>query len=127
VNNTVLYVEDNEDNIVLVQRILKLRPHISLLIATTGERGLQMARDWRPGLILLDRRLPDIRGEEVIGQLKASAITATIPVVVLSGDSAIAELVIELGADEFLPKPFDLKELLKTVDRFCGPSESPSQ
>jgi DNA-binding response OmpR family regulator len=120
--DTVLYVEDDDTNIHLVTRILKRRTAIDLVIATCGHHGLQLAHDIAPRLILLDRRLPDIPGNEVLRQLKASTRTAMIPVVVLSGDSDpehTTEL-LHLGASAFLPKPFDVLKLLAIVDRFCG-------
>jgi CheY-like chemotaxis protein len=85
--DTVLYVEDNDDNIHLVKRILKRRTTVDLVVATTGRQGLQLAQDTLPRLILLDRRLPDIHGNEVLRQLKSSTLTANIPVVMLSGDT----------------------------------------
>jgi CheY-like chemotaxis protein len=123
VKSTVLYVEDNVANIRLVERILQLRPDVSLLVATTGQAGLQVATESLPTLILLDRRLPDMLGDEVIVKLKASTLTAAIPIVVFSGDSRSSEIaaVLDIGADEFLPKPFDLDDFLHMVDRFCAP------
>jgi CheY-like chemotaxis protein len=121
-NDTVLYVEDNDDNIVLVERILRRRPEVELEVAKTGAEGLRLARDTAPNLILLDRRLPDMLGTEVLRQLKAAADTSAIPVVVLSGDSAAdhADEVLHLGASEFLPKPFELSQFLAMIDRFCA-------
>jgi len=122
---TVLCIEDDELNIRLIERVLKLRPGVSLLAAASGEQGLRIAHDRLPSLILLDRRLPDRRGVDVLRELKSTAETAHIPVVVLSGDSdrtAVAEI-LELGAEEFVSKPYDVDELLRVVDRFCGSNE----
>jgi DNA-binding response OmpR family regulator len=120
---TVLYVEDNEDNARLVERILKRRPHVDLIVAVTGQAGLDRALDATPSLILLDRRLPDMPGNEVLRRLKATSDTAPIPVVMLSGDSASDSggEIRGLGAEEFLAKPFDIHQLLAIVDRFCRP------
>ena len=122
VTHTVLYVEDNDNNIRLVERLLRRRPHIALVIAVNGTEGLRTARDALPTLILLDRRLPDMLGSEVLRQLKTSTATAAIPVVVISGDSGGAEAaeILRLGAEQFLAKPYDLHEFLAMVDRFCG-------
>jgi CheY-like chemotaxis protein len=120
-NNTVLYVEDNDDNIRLVERLLnKRRPGIALIVATSGHDGIRMAQSSTPDLILLDRRLPDMLGDEVLRQLKAAAGTATIPVVVLSGDSATDQAgeTRRLGAVAFLSKPFEFGQLLAIIDRF---------
>ena len=120
--DTVLYVEDDDTNIHMVTRILKRRTNIDLIIATSGHQGLQLAHDTVPRLILLDRRLPDILGNEVLRRLKDSTRTATIPVVMISGDSDSEHTteLLHLGAAAFLPKPFDVRQLLAIVDRFCG-------
>jgi CheY-like chemotaxis protein len=120
-SDTVLYVEDNDDNIRLIQRIMQRRPNVDLVIATTGGQGIRLAREAAPRLILLDRRLPDMLGNEVLRQLNAVLPTSAIPVVVLSGDSASEHTAeaLELGAAEFLAKPFDVSQILSVVDRFC--------
>jgi CheY-like chemotaxis protein len=120
--NTMLYVEDDENNVRLIERILKRRPTIDLVVAASGSEGLRRAQETALRLILLDRRLPDMVGDEVLRQLKASPLTVSIPVVMLSGDTGpdtVAETR-RLGAVEFLPKPFDVLQLLSIVDRFCG-------
>jgi CheY-like chemotaxis protein len=72
-------------------------------------------------LILLDLRLPDMSGEQVLQRLKDSPLTAAIPVVVISGDSGekLVNQLLGLGASAFLGKPFDMRGLLAVVDRFC--------
>jgi CheY-like chemotaxis protein len=120
-NNTVLYVEDNDDNIRLVERLLnKRRPGVALIVATNGTDGVRMARDALPSLILLDRHLPDMLGNEVLRQVKAETGTAAIPVVVLSGDatSEAAAETLRLGAVDFLAKPFEFQQLLAIIDRY---------
>jgi CheY-like chemotaxis protein len=116
-----LYIEDNEDNIRLVARILgRYRAGTELLVAATGQEGVQTAIDAQPGLILLDNRLPDSTGAAVLRQLASTAATAGIPAVILSGDSGqgtVQEL-LDGGAAGFLAKPFTVPELIATVDRF---------
>lgn len=120
---TVLYIEDNEDNIRLVQRIMKRRPAITLAVATNGQHGLQHAQTQPPTLILLDRRLPDMLGDQVLHALKSSPDTARIPAAMISGDDIDANQ-LELDVDEILPKPFDIARLLTIVDRICGDPQS---
>lgn len=120
--HSVLYVEDNEDNVYLIKRVITLRSNVDLVVATTGQEGLRLAQEGAPSLVLLDRRLPDMLGNEVLRRLKAERRTTRIPVVMLSGDSdeeQAAEL-LQLGADEFLAKPFDLTHLLTIIDRCCS-------
>ncbi|MDT4993199.1 MAG: hypothetical protein QOH97_3091 [Actinoplanes sp.] len=119
---TVLYIEDQDDNIVLVQRILKQRPHLDLVTAGTGAEGLRLAQQTRPALILLDRQLPDMLGDDVLMRLKAEDETADAAVVMLSGDTEKSTVAAALaaGAAAFLGKPFDVSELLAVVDRYCA-------
>jgi CheY-like chemotaxis protein len=120
-NGVVLYIDDNQDNILVVQRLLKrARPDIQLHVALTGADGTQAAIDNQPALILLDNRLPDSSGEQILRHLAANPATAAIPVVILSGDSGpvtVNEL-LAAGAADFLAKPFDIHELLAIIGRY---------
>ena len=86
-NHAVLYIEDDDNNISLVEALLRRRPHIELQVAMNGRDGVQAAIDKQPGLILLDNRLPDATGSQVLRELGSTSATAAIPVVVLSSDS----------------------------------------
>jgi CheY-like chemotaxis protein len=120
-NGTVLYVDDNQDNLFLLQRLFKHRcPDVQLHTAMTGRDGIAAAIDHQPILILLDNRLPDVNGEQVLRQLAATPATAAIPVVILSGDSnpvTVNELR-AAGAADFLVKPFDIDQLLAVIGRY---------
>jgi CheY-like chemotaxis protein len=121
VNGVALYIDDNQDNILLVQRLLKRRcPEVQLHTAMTGRDGIRAASDDQPALILLDNRLPDTSGEQVLRQLAATPATAAIPVVILSGDSnpATVNELLAAGAADFLAKPFDIHQLLAIVGRY---------
>jgi CheY-like chemotaxis protein len=120
----VLYIDDNEDNLRLVARILgRYRADTELLVAGTGLDGLRAAIESRPGLILLDNQLPDRGGAEVLQQLASTDVTAQIPVVMLSGDSgqSTVQQLLAGGAAGFLAKPFTVPEFIATLDRFLAP------
>ena len=118
-DHALLYIEDDENNISLVQALLKRRPHIELHVATNGRDGVQAAIDKRPGLILLDNRLPDATGGEVLRKLASATATAAIPVVAFSSDSddIINELLAN-GAVESVAKPFDIHQFMAIIDRY---------
>jgi CheY-like chemotaxis protein len=116
----VLYVDDNADNVYLMEQIVTQRPHIELISAGSAADGIQAARSVAPDLILLDQRLPDGLGSEVLVELKQAESTASVPVVLFSADDQIAKPAItEWGADGFLAKPFDIAELLGLLDAYC--------
>ena len=118
-NHAMLYIEDDDNNIGLVQALLKRRPQIQLHVATNGRDGIQAAIDKQPALILLDNRLPDATGSEILRELGSAPATAAIPVVILSSDADefIAQLVAE-GAAEAVPKPFDIHKFIAMIDRY---------
>ena len=115
---TVLYVEDNLSNFKLVEKLLKRRGEVRLLTAMEGALGLQLARQHRPDLILLDLHLPGMDGEELLRRLNEDPTTAAIPVLVVSADatSARVERVLTAGARAFITKPLDVKRFLALVD-----------
>ncbi len=115
---TVLYIEDNQANVRLVQRILALREGVGAMVAMQASLGLDLARTHVPDLILLDLNLPDMSGTEALRRLRADPVTANIPVVVISADATagqISRLRAE-GAVDYLAKPFDIDRLLELVD-----------
>ena len=93
-----------------------------MLEATHGRLGLELARDRRPDLVLLDLHLPDIAGEEVLDELRASPETAGIPVVIVSAEASKGRVqrLRQRGAHDYLTKPIDLVELLGVVNATLG-------
>ena len=130
-SRAVLNIDDNPTNRALIERvILSLRPHLSLLEASTGKQGLELARRHRPALIVLDFRLPDLLGDQVFVELRSDPATRAIPVVFLTAQAQPEEVrrLRELGAVECLTKPVNLTELLALLERAragligrCGP------
>jgi PAS domain S-box-containing protein len=115
---SILYVEDNLANLDLVETFLYSRPRWKLVPALQGRIGVELAREHRPDLVLLDLHLPDITGEEVLRRLRADPRTAGIPVVIISADATRDSLdrLRALGADAYLTKPLDLDDFLATLE-----------
>ncbi len=118
----LLYIEDDIANYILVERILELRPGLTLKHATTGQTGVDTARMDRPRLILLDLNLPDIHGAEVLQLLQKAPETSETPVVVLSANATPSQIerLLTAGARNYLTKPFDIDPFLAVVDEFVG-------
>lgn len=116
---TILYVEDNAANRQLVEMIIERRSDLTLITAADGRTGLQLAAEQKPDLILLDNSLPDINGHEVLAQLKASEHTREIPVVSLSGGTALSppdETEAQLFT-AYLAKPIDIRKFYAAIDQ----------
>ena len=115
----VLYVEDNLSNIALIEHIMVHRPHVRLVAAMQGRLGLDLAREHRPDLILLDLHLPDISGEEVLHGLRQVAELKDIPVIVISADATrgrIRQTDHHGRLSITFPKPLDIKRFLELLD-----------
>jgi len=115
---TVLYVEDNPVNQVLMESMLALRPQLRLLIAGLPTVGLQMAAQARPDLVLLDIQLPGMDGYEVIRRLRELPGLGSVPVVAVSANAMPEQLAQarEAGFIDYVTKPLDLQRLLSVVD-----------
>jgi PAS domain S-box-containing protein len=115
---TVLYIEDNPSNIKLAETILAERPEVKLIVATHGGLGVELAREHRPALVLLDLNLPDVSGDVVLRRLRGDPRTADIPIVVVSADATPSQIerLRSAGADDYLTKPFGVNELLAVID-----------
>ena len=123
VERRLLYIDDAAANIRVIEGVLERRPSVQLHSAMFGGRGLELAREHHPDLILLDLHLPDIPGEQVLARLQDDPETRDIPVIVLSADTTRErEQMLVAGACAFLTKPIDLRRLLELLDRELAPS-----
>lgn len=113
---TILVVDDEEDIRELVELNLG-REGYKVLTCETGERALAIASSKLPNLVILDLMLPGIDGLEVCRELKGSPRTENIPVIMLTAKGEEADIVagLELGADDYVTKPFSRRVLLARV------------
>ena len=118
----VLQIEDNPSNAALVEQVLAKRPGVRLVSAVEGLSGLQLARQHRPDLVLLDLHLPDLGGDELLHRLKAVPELADTKVVVVSADATPSRIreMLDLGVEGYLTKPVDVEALLRLVDNEMG-------
>jgi CheY-like chemotaxis protein/two-component sensor histidine kinase len=117
----VLVIDDDADVRTLLESVLR-RQGFDVELAGDGESGLLLAETLRPGLILLDMRMPGMDGYAVLQALKSSPVTTGIPVIAITGDpdgqtTARARSLV-LGAADFVAKPFDISRLVEEIKLF---------
>ncbi len=124
--HTLLYVEDNPANLLLVEHILERRPDLRLLSARDGLTGVEMARTFRPRIILMDINLPGISGIKALKILADDPATAHIPVVALSANAMPHDIArgLEAGFFRYLTKPIKINEFLNTLDAALARAET---
>jgi PAS domain S-box-containing protein len=117
-NSKLLYIEDNLANLKLVKDILELNPRFELLTAVQGGMGIEMAQLHQPDIILLDLDLPDISGVEVLKSLREHPETRNSTIVIMSAEANENKIhkVFELGADDFLAKPINIKKFMELLE-----------
>ena len=116
----VLYIEDNEDNMTLVRRILEAEGY-DLMEAKKGMQGLSIAEQQKVDLILLDINLPDMDGYEVVRRLRASRKPSMVrmPVIALTANAmnGDAQMALASGFNMYMTKPFNVQDLLDNVEK----------
>ncbi len=117
----VLVVEDNEMNMKLLRDVLAAGGYRALE-ATTGAQAVELAKQHIPAIVLMDMRLPDVDGVEVLRRIRTDARTASLPVVAVTAQAMDGDRERFLGAgfDAYISKPVDVTELLRVVGRHCS-------
>ncbi len=118
-DKTVLVVEDNDINMRLFHDMLEAR---GVLQATDGTEGWHIAREHRPDLILMDIKLPDISGLEVIKWLKDDETLKSIPIIAITAFAVAGdkEKFLKGGFDAYIAKPVSLPDFRQTFARFAN-------
>jgi two-component system cell cycle response regulator DivK len=115
---TCLIIEDNEDNMVLMCRLLDKYGY-KAFEAKTGKEGIEMVLEKRPDFVLLDIQLPDMNGKEVLKMIRQNEITKNISVIAvtsfaMSGDR---ERLMEAGCDGYIEKPIDPEVFITQIEK----------
>jgi PAS domain S-box-containing protein len=115
----LLYIEDNDVNMLIVRELLAKRPRVAFHGAADGASGVRLARELLPSLVLIDMQLPDFNGVEVLRQLRADPRTATLRCVALSANAMPEDMqsARAAGFDDYWTKPIDMATFLDVIDR----------
>ncbi|PIW66905.1 MAG: DNA-binding response regulator [Candidatus Omnitrophica bacterium CG12_big_fil_rev_8_21_14_0_65_43_15] len=122
---TILVVDDEKELAALVSLHMKMAG-FEVLTAANGEKALELSREEKPDLIILDLMLPKIDGWQVCEQLRQDAVTKDIPVIMLTARTQIEDKLkgFEAGADDYVTKPFSPRELVARVKRVLARAEA---
>ena len=114
----LLAVDDNPDNIAIMEELFQEK--YDLRTATKGEESLQIALDFQPDIILLDIMMPGMNGYEVCHRLREYLSLAETKIIMVTAKGALEDRVkgYEVGANDFITKPFTEENILETVDFF---------
>ena len=115
---TLLYVEDNPANLMLVEQILNTHPQVKMLSASDAKIGIALARAHFPDVILMDINLPGISGIEALKILREDPAMMYIPVIALSANAMPSEIMkgLDAGLFSYLTKPIKINELMLALD-----------
>jgi len=118
---TVLYIEDNADNLLLVRRALEARGY-RVLEAEDGISGLAVIAQEHPDVVLLDINLPDVDGYEVVRRLRSNPASRALPVVAITAKAlpGDAERALAAGCDLYMSKPIAVRALWTTLERLLS-------
>ena len=118
----ILYIEDNQANLALIEHTLSRYSNIQLSSAFNGRQGLQKIQEYIPDLILLDMGLPDMEGLDVLKELKKNRQTKDIPIVVLSANALQSHInqSKDLGIERYLTKPIDIQEFADVINQYTN-------
>jgi DNA-binding response OmpR family regulator len=111
---TILVVDDDAPILTLMRNLLR-EFGFDAVTASSGEQALQAAREHKPSLILLDKNMPGMSGEEVIGSLRKENGFDLVPILILSGEPVTQTELSALGAAGAVLKPFDITALIDQI------------
>ncbi|MEK8029433.1 response regulator [Ideonella sp. DXS29W] len=121
----VLYVEDEPTNALLMQALFRLRPHLDLVVASSGSEAAALAANIRPALLMLDMRLPDVWGSDLLPELRRRYHWRQVPAVAVTAERHFDGR--RCGFVETWYKPLDLQRVLQRLDQWLpDPQRQPA-
>ena len=120
-NLKVLYIEDSIDNQILMRHVIDKIKSCELIVATTADEGIEIAKAHHPDLILMDISLPGMDGFEALATIRSDASISNTPVIAISANvmPAQVEKGRQAGFDDYLHKPIDIQHLTNAIDSYC--------
>ena len=115
-----ILIAEDDSGISELMKIILEGENYHVLICAKGNEVLPMVKKHKPDLILLDLWIPGISGEELTRLLRSGPKTKKIPILIVSAQNQLPELIKKIGANDFISKPFDIKEFTAKVKKYSG-------
>jgi CheY-like chemotaxis protein len=119
----ILVVDDDLAILTLMENVLR-EYDLDAVVADSGTSALELARSERPDLILLDRKMPGMSGEEAVRVLRSQPSLRNVPILILSGEPMSRREIEAVGADGAVQKPFELSDLINQIQSRLQPISS---
>jgi CheY-like chemotaxis protein len=118
----MLYVEDNRINAILFEEAIRLREGVELRLAEDGTDALDLVRDWRPDVLVLDAHLPGMNGFELLQALRREAGLDDVPAFMCSADAMPDDVqrAADAGFAGYWAKPINIAKIMSDLDRLCA-------
>jgi len=115
---TILYIEDNPANLMLIEELVARRSELEFLSASNAADGIALARSAQPDVIIMDINLPGMSGYEALVLLQSEIATAHIPVIALSANAMTADVQhgLDAGFFSYLTKPIRVEKFMNNLD-----------
>ena len=122
----ILYIEDNPDNRLLVERVLKSEGY-EVIAAASATEGLELAATGQPAVILVDINMPEMDGYTLTGELRKIAQLNRVPIIALTANvmKGDREKTLAAGCDGYIQKPIDIDQFPKQLARFIEEAKTP--
>lgn len=122
-NATILVLDDDPDIGTMIKMMLEYKGY-SVLVSDRAEMAQQALRNDDIDLVIMDMLLSGVNGTDLCIDLKKNSSTSHIPVMMISAHPNAKEICLQAGADEFIPKPFDMNDILSKIDSLLAKTSS---
>jgi DNA-binding response OmpR family regulator len=113
----ILIVEDDLGIIDVLSIVLNVNNY-KYIIVSQSNKAQKIIKERKPSLIIMDLWMPTLTGDALTNRLKQDTETMNIPIIIISASSNLKDIATKAGADDYLPKPFDIEDLEKIIKKY---------
>lgn len=114
----VLVCDDDKSIVEMLEFVLETAAEVDVIAELDSSVAYSRILNEKPELVILDLQMPVVTGDKIVQQLRANPETSALPVMVISANRDGKQVAMAAGADSYVPKPFDVEDFLREVNRF---------